>query len=180
MADPYPMWKYYPPRIRPPEWVEQIVGVFGMAEADVSSLQLSTTSDTALKALRPGLVGLGFEVEAGKKREEKLRRPVLFGELGHETQAYEVDAFHPELGIALEVEAGRGARGNAVYRDLIQTSLLVDARYLVLAVQLSYHHNQGARQVVVQSYRDTRNLLDAIYASQRLQLPLDGILLIGY
>ena len=34
--------------------------------------------------------------------------------------------------------------------------------------------------MVVQSYRDTRNLLDAIYASNRLVLPLDGILLMGY
>jgi hypothetical protein len=32
----------------------------------------------------------------------------------------------------------------------------------------------------VQSYRDARNLLDAIYASNRLQLPLEGILLVGY
>jgi hypothetical protein len=180
VPETYPIWKYYPSRSRPPEWVEQVVGVFAAAEPDISSLQISTTSNSALAALRPGLVGLGFEVEAGKKRADKLRRPVLFGELGREAQAYEVDAFHPALGIALEVEAGRGARGNAVYRDLIQTSLLVDARFLVLAVQLSYHHHHSGRQVVVQSYRDTQNLLDAIYASQRLQLPLDGILLIGY
>jgi hypothetical protein len=38
----------------------------------------------------------------------------------------------------------------------------------------------GGKPIVVQSYRDTRNLLDAVYASNRLQLPLDGILLIGY
>ena len=180
MADPYPMWRYYPPRARPPGWASAVVGVFAAAQADVSSLLLSTTSDTALAALRPGLLELGFEVEAGKKRDEKLRRPVLFGELGHESQAYEVDAFHPELGIALEVEAGRGARGNAVYRDLIQTSLLVDAQHLVLAVQLTYRHQQSGREVTVQSYRDTQNLLNAIYASQRLQLPLEGILLVGY
>jgi hypothetical protein len=33
---------------------------------------------------------------------------------------------------------------------------------------------------VVQSYRDARRILDAIYASTRLQLPLNGILLVGY
>jgi hypothetical protein len=166
--------------MRPPAWVEQVVGVFALAEATVNSHKVGTTSDTALAQLRPGLVGLGFEVEAGKKRAEKLRRPVLFGELGGETQAYEVDAFHPELGIAMEVEAGRGARGNAVYRDLIQTSLLVDAEYLVLAVQQAYRHQQAGKTVVVRSYEDTRNLLDAIYASQRLRLPLEGVLLVGY
>src|SRR5262249_46374692 len=144
------------------------------------SRQVSTTSDTALSHLRAPLVGLGFEVEAGKTKAAKLRRPVLFGELGQESLAYEVDAFHPVEGVALEVEAGRGARGNAVYRDLIQTSLLVDARYLTLAVQLAYRHKTAGKEVTVQSYRDTRNLLDAIYASNRLQLPLEGILLVGY
>jgi hypothetical protein len=92
-----------------------------------------------------------------------------------------IEAVDRDLGeLALEVEAGRGARGNAVYRDLIQTSLLVDARFLVLAVQIEYHHKSGGKDVIVQSYRDTRNLLDAIYASNRLQLPLGGILLVGY
>lgn len=105
---------------------------------------------------------------------------MLFGEHGHEDLAYEVDAFHPGEKIALEVEAGRGARGNAVYRDLIQTSLLVDAEFLVLAVQASYRHKSAGKDIVVHSYRDTKNLLDAIYASNRLELPLVGILLVGY
>lgn len=105
---------------------------------------------------------------------------MLFGEYGQEDMAYEVDAFHPVLGIALEVEAGRGARGNAVYRDLIQTSLLVDAEFLALAVQVTYRHKSGGKDIVVQSYRDTMNLLDAIYASSRLSLPLKGVLLVGY
>jgi hypothetical protein len=51
-----------------------------------------------------------------------------------------VDGFQAEHGLPLEIEAGRGARGNAVYRDLIEASLLVDARFLVLAVQASYRH----------------------------------------
>jgi hypothetical protein len=50
----------------------------------------------------------------------------------------------------------------------------------VLAVLLEYHHQTGGKRIVVQSYRDTRSLLDAIYASQRLKLPLEGVLLIGY
>jgi hypothetical protein len=105
---------------------------------------------------------------------------VLFGELGKEDMAYEVDAFHGGDGIALEVEAGRGARGNAVYRDLIEASLLVDADYLVLGVLQEYRHKSGGRPIVVRSYTDARSVLDAIYASNRLQLPFKGVLLIGY
>jgi hypothetical protein len=117
------------------------------------------------EALRPHLLPLGFEVEAGKKKDEKIRRPVLFGELGREDMAYEVGGFQPVEGIALEVEAGCGARGNAVYRDLIEGSLLVDARYLALAAMQEYRHQSSGRPTVVRSYTDARNLLDAIYAS---------------
>jgi len=106
-------------------------------------------SDGALAEVRPALLGLGFEVEAGKK----IRRPVLFGEPGAEDLADEVDAFEPGEGIALEVEARRGALGNAIYRDLIQTSLLIDADYLVLAVLIEYHYKSGGKPSMSPSYR---------------------------
>jgi hypothetical protein len=35
---------------------------------------------------------------------------------------------------------------NAISRDLIQTSLLIDARYLVLAVVIEYHYKRAARR----------------------------------
>jgi hypothetical protein len=43
-----------------------------------------------------------------------------------------------------------------------------------------YHHKSGGRPVVVHSYADSQAQLDAIYASQRLQLPFKGVLLFGY
>jgi hypothetical protein len=90
--------------------------------------------------------------------------------------AYEVDGFHPQHEIVLEVEAGRGAANNADYRDLIRASLMVDARFLVLAMMLHY----GAGGTPIKSYDAARDRIDAIYASERLKLPLDGILLVGY
>ncbi len=70
--------------------------------------------------------------------------------------------------------------GNAVYRDLVRSSLIVNARYLALGVMLTYRHKSGGKQIVVRSYEETRDVLDAIYASGRLQLPFDGVLLFGY
>jgi hypothetical protein len=84
------------------------------------------------------------------------------------------------LGIALEVEAGRGTQGNAIYRDLIQTSLLIDARFLALAVLIEYRFKSSGKVVTSPDYRKTISLLDAIYASDRLRLSLDGVLIIGY
>ena len=104
MTAPYPLWKFYPGRARPPVWVHPLIAVFAGAHTD-NEAQL--TSDQKLTLLRPALVGQGFDVEGGKKATDKLRRPVLFGELGAEERAYEVDAFHSDLGVGLEVEAGR-------------------------------------------------------------------------
>ena len=136
----------------------------------------SLKSDEVLVQLAEGLRELGFVVETNKTRAGKVRRPVLFGENGRASVTYEVDAAHDELGIVLEVEAGRGARGNAAYRDLIRTSLILDARYLTLMLPISYTYSSGSAA----AYRDGRDLLLAIYASRRLSLPFDGVLLVGY
>lgn len=206
----YPDWKYYPAQDRPPEWVAAVIAVFAAAHGDIAAetgdrwVHASEeervaffraegergtresrnveglTSGRVLARLRPGLEALGFAVQGGKQRAERIRRPVLFGDQGVERVSYEVDAVHDELGILVEIEAGRGARGNAFYRDLVRSSLVVDAQYLVLGVISEYRHQRGGRPVTVASYREATDLLDAIYASGRLQLPFEGVLLVGY
>jgi hypothetical protein len=176
-GDVYPMWKFYPSAIEPPTWVPPVVGAFAAARPHIDSrLNVGVTSDAALAALRPELIRQGFEIEKGKKKAGRIRRPVLYGEVGRPVVAYEVDGFHPQHEIVLEVEAGRGAANNADYRDLIRASLMVDARFLVLAMMLHY----GAGGSPIKSYDAARDRIDAIYASERLRLPLDGILLVGY
>jgi hypothetical protein len=173
----YPQWFYYPSRNPPPEWVPPFVNVVAQAKPTIGSASVSgLTSDLVLGHLRDGLLGLGFRVEGGKTRSQKIHLPVLFGDNGIERVAYEVDAFHERDGVAVEVEAGRGARGNAVYRDLIRASLLVGVRYLALGVMLSY----SGKDVSVASYSEAHSILDAIYASGRLKLPFEGVLLFGY
>jgi hypothetical protein len=55
--------------------------------------------------------------------------------------------------------------------------LIVDAEYLALGVMQNYHHRSGGKGVVVHSYAESKDQLDAIYASQRLRLPFKGVLL---
>jgi hypothetical protein len=177
----YPNWFYYPPPAQPPTWVEDFVEVVRSARSSIESRSVDAlTSDQVLAFLRPGLQSLGYEVEAGKRKAEKIRRPVLFGDRGVARVAYEVDAVHDQLGVVVEVEAGRGARGNAVYRDLVRASLVVNARYLALGVMQEYRHMSSGRPIAVSSYRDAKDQLDAIFASQRLGLPFEGVLLFGY
>jgi hypothetical protein len=165
----YPSWIYFPTSVAPPAWVDDLVAVVSEARSEIDSATHSgVSSDSVLLKLHAGLALLGYTVEAGKRRVDKVRRPVLFGEGGAECVAYEVDAVHDELGVLLEVEAGRGAMGNAVYRDLIRTSLIVGARFLALGVMLEYRYSKSGLTL---SYRDARDLLDAVYASGRLQFP---------
>jgi hypothetical protein len=161
--------------------VNDFVNVIALHSKDIDSrIVENLTSDRVLAFIADDLASLGYQVETGKKALQKIRRPVLFGEEGVEKVSYEIDAFHDSLGIAVEVEAGRGARGNAVYRDLIRTSLIVGAKYLVLGVMIDYRHQSSGKEVVVKSFDEARSLIEAIFSSGRLGLPFEGVLLVGY
>lgn len=178
----YPAWSYFPRNVRPPAWTTSFVEVVKAAEAKISTVNCRTglSSDDVLKELRPGLIALGYAVESGRTVAGKIFRPVLFGECGSPEVSYEIDAFHDDLGIAVEVEAGRGAAGNADYRDIVRTSLILDAQSMVLLMPFRYRKTVKQREVVISAYDHTRGQLSAIYASQRLRLPFGGVLLVGY
>jgi hypothetical protein len=181
-TEPYPSWDYFPRNAGPPGWVEPFVANVRAAEESISTVERKTglRSDWVLQQLATGLRELGFDVESGKKASDRIRRPVLFGSNGRAEVSYEIDAFHDGHGIVLEVEAGRGARGNATYRDIIRTSLIVDAQYLALLLPVVYRHVSSGREVSVRAYKECADLLSALYASQRLPLPFRGVLLVGY
>jgi len=178
----YPLWSFFPRNVRPPAWARSFVEVVQGVESKISTIERKTGlgSDAVLTELSPGLLALEYKVETGKTQAAKIRRPVLFGENGNPEVNYEIDAFHDELGIAVEVEAGRGAAGNADYRDIVRTSLILDARNMALLLPVRYRTSSGQRELVIHAYEKTRSQLDAIYASQRLKLPFEGVLLIGY
>ena len=160
-----------------PTWAEDVVSVFRDVKEEIDSNQKQgLKSDGVLDQLRPGLQNLGFIIEQGKQKNQKISRPVLFGDEGVPIVNYEVDGWHPEHHIVLEVEAGRGWMGNAIYRDLIRTSLIVGAEYLVIAMMDVYEYGSTRHR----DYESALGELDAIYASGRLKLPFRGILLIGY
>lgn len=182
MHSSYPSWIYYPNNNSHPEWVTDLTGAVSLLadELDTESIvPLALTSDAVLAELAPTLNRLGYSVESGKKADQKIRKPVLYGENGKSRVSYEIDAFHDEIGVAVEVEAGRGAANNADYRDILRTSLLVDAQFLALFMPKKYRHGK-TKITTVSAYANSKSQLDAIYASHRLKLPFAGVLLVGY
>ena len=136
-------------------------------------------SDDVLGVLRGDLLELGFQVESGKKARDKVLRPVFFGENGTPTLQYEIDAYHPEWRCGLEIEAGRAWMGNAVYRDLIQASVMVEVNHLVLAVPQLYKFKSGGKSVTNPTYENTVAVAEALYGHSRLHMPYDLVVL-GY
>jgi hypothetical protein len=171
----------FPQTEPPPFFIHEIVSVFQMHEPYIGTiaLQKGLSSDKVLSRLRTDLVTLGFAVETGKRKTGKIERPVFYGENGIPIVRYQIDAYHDSWKCALEVEAGRAWMGNAVYRDLIQASVMVNVEHLVLAVPLSYKYFTAGRPIVNLDYDYTRRLAEALYGHTRLHLPY-ALTVIGY
>jgi hypothetical protein len=175
----YPAWAWFPRQHAPEPWVGPLAEVFTSHHQEINSAdRKGLTSDGLLEVVRPALVSLGWQVEAGKQSTQKIRRPVLFGDNGAVKVNQEIDAWHPDLKIIMELESGRAIMGNAVYRDLVRASLVADADYLVIGVRQFYEY--GKSSVNRNDFTSTRDLLESIYASGRLHLPFKGILILGW
>lgn len=134
-------------------------------------------SDSVLAVLREGLLGIGFDVEKSKKAEDKLERPVFFGEGGTPTVHYEVDAYHPVARCGLEIEAGRGlSGGNAFYRDIVQAMVMIDVDHLIICLLHRYSGGGGRGSG---DYAKAIGIAGSLYAHDRVKLPF-GLTVIGY
>ena len=172
--DPYPRWEYFPRNVHPPQWVDSFVAEVAVIEPRISTVDQSTGlhSDDVLLELAAGLRRLGYDVESSRSAADRIRRPVLFGSNGRAEVSYDIDAFHDGDGIVVEVEAGRAPSNNATYRDIIRASLILDA--------VTYRFTNRGQLASVPVFARGLDLLSALYASQRLPLPLRGVLLVGY
>ena len=152
---------HFPRTSKPPKFVHDIFGIFESHENDISTKKGNThDSDRVLAELRDDLVALGYDVESGKKRHQKIHRPVTFGENGVSDLKY-------------EVEAGRGHAGNAIYRDLVQGIVMNGVDHLVIAVCNHYHSNGS------DDYSKCLSICEGFFIQNRVKLPYT-LTLIGY
>ncbi|WP_205478568.1 hypothetical protein [Sphingomonas arenae] len=172
------------PRTEPPAaFIYDVIDVFRAHEQSICtiSLEKGLESNAVLAQLCPGLQKLGFQVEVGKTNAEKIRRPVFFGENGKPNLEYQVDAFQPEWRCGLEVEAGRGAQGNAVYKDLVQAMVMVDVDTLILALANNYKYRNTKTGKIINSadYDKAVAIADALYRHDRIRMPY-RLAVVGY
>lgn len=117
-------WQYYPKSNKVPEKLRLIVDVFEKHECSIGSPQHKLSSDRVLYQIREDLEKIGFQVERGKRAEDRIRVPVLFGLRGNPTKSFDVDAYHEESGTVLEVEAGRAVMNYQFLRDLFEACMM--------------------------------------------------------
>lgn len=165
-------WAYFPKSSKAPPVALSVVEVFEKAHPEIASHVRNLESNDVLAVVASGLRDKGFLVESGKKVHQRISVPVLFGLNGRLEKAFDADAYHEAEGFVVEVEAGRAVDNNQFLKDLFQACMMHDVQYLAIAVRNVYRRGNNFELV--------RVFFETLYASNRLILPLRGILVIGY
>lgn len=129
-------------------------------------------SNEVLNIVRSELEDIGFRMEASKKPLDKIQVPVLFGLNGKLEKYFDADGYDEINKTVLEVEAGRAVTNYQFLKDLFQACMMHEVDFLVIALRVTYKRNADFDKVIT--------FFETLYASGRLQLPLKGILIIGY
>ncbi|WP_416420551.1 hypothetical protein ACLZHR_09565 [Priestia aryabhattai] len=166
-------WQYYPKSDKVPSHLLKVISVFESHKDIIESPINKLVSNDVLAILADDLENVDFKVERSKRREDKIRIPVLFGRNGEIERSFEADAYNEETKTVLEVEAGRAVDNYQFLKDLFQACVMHDTEYLAIAVKNIYKVSQA-------DFNKVTSFFDTLYASQRLKLPLKGILIIGY
>ena len=165
-------WMYYPKTRRADDISLQIVQQFEAVADYVDSEHHDYNSNMVLEAVRLGLENIGFVVEKGKKAEDKIHVPVLYGMNGQTQLAFDADAYHPDGKYVIEVEAGRAVVNYQFLKDFFEACTMSDAEYLCIAVRNTYKARKDFEKVC--------SFFDVLFLSNRLGIPLKGILIVGY
>lgn len=156
----YPLSKAY--GSFPPKVAEAIVSVVRKSGEPLRALRnVKNIKSNSMHALmRDDLERVGFTV--------KPRR------FGTGLKDFEVDAYHEEAKVALEIEKGRAMLANQVYLDLFKFHILPEIRFGAIVLP------EVSREESEQPFRKTCVILDAAYAKSPLGFDFDGILVVGY
>lgn len=166
-------WQAFPKHMQVSDFLLEVIEVFEENSTSIHSLSNEgQASNEALAKITPHLQELGFQVELGKTRADKISVPVLFGLNGRIEKSFDADAYHPFEKVVLEVEAGRAVANYQFLKDLFQACVMQNVDHLVIAVRNDYRGSDDFSKVTT--------FLETIFSSNRLILPLSTIIIIGY
>jgi len=163
-------FQLFPQTQKPTEVMNNVIEVFRNNQDKIDSTKNTWDSNKVLELLSDDLKRIGFDVEKNKKN--KLKFGVLYGLNGKAQKSFDVDAFHAGEKIILEIEAGRAVANNQFLKDFFEACVIPDAENLIIAVRNIYNDSNDFEKVI--------NYFETLYTSNRLQIPLKRLLVIGY
>lgn len=172
MTDYQLVYQLFPRSFGVTDEIRSVVSCFEKNYDKIKSPDNNLSSNEVLKILAEDLRQLNFRVEESKASIDKIKVPVLFSINNKIDKSFDADAVSEDGRIVIEVEAGRGYRNNQFLKDIFQACMMPNAEYLVIAVRNHYHNSDDFKSIF--------QFLETLYINGRLQLPLKGILLIGY
>jgi len=165
-------YQFFPRSTAVTQNISVIIQCFENNFDKINSENKNYSSNQVLEILRKDLSDKNYSVEAGKKNEEKIKVPVLFGLNNRIDKSFNADALSTDGSIVIEVEAGRAVDNNQFLKDIFQASMMFGVDYLIVAVRNNYRGSDDFEKIYT--------FLETMYISSRIILPLKGILLIGY
>lgn len=165
-------FQFFPRNIGIPKSLTKVVEVFEKNSLRFASRNYSFTSNEVLEFVRKDLELSNFIVEKGKKGKDKIKVPVLFKANNIVDKFFNADAVSNDGKVVIEVEAGRAVANNQFLKDIFQASMMHKVEYLVIVVRNNYRNSNDFDKIYT--------FLETMYISNRIKLPLTGILLIGY
>jgi hypothetical protein len=165
-------YQFFPKNQKITEALTSVVDVFSNQGGEFNSEEFSLESNQVLKFVEHDLESLGYEVEKGKKSEDKIMVPVLYGLNGQPIQRFDADAYNELEKIVIEVEAGRAVANYQFLKDLFEACMMSQVDFLVIAVRNIYKGQRDFEKVIT--------FFETLYVSNKLSIPLKGVLIIGY
>jgi len=165
-------WQFFPKSEAIPQHLKEVVTIFEKNEISINSFNHQHTSNKVLELLRVDLERINYQIEKSKKLVDKIKVPVLFGRSGSLEKSFDADGYNESTKSVLEIEAGRGVTNYQFLKDLFQACMMHEVEYLTIAVRNIYKDQKD--------FEIVDRFFDTLYTSNRIKLPLKGILIVGY
>jgi len=165
-------WQFFPKSHEIPSHLNKVVLLFEDKVDTINSHDFHYLSNQVLEFLREGLENIGYQVEKSKNNKDKIKVPVLFGKNGALEKYFDADGYDEKSKTVIEVEAGRGVTNYQFLKDLFQACMMHNVENLIIAVRNVYYNKKDFDIVTT--------FFETLYVSNRIHLPLKGILIIGY
>ena len=124
-------FQFFPRSLGINKKISDIIECFRAVEELINSKNHNLKSDEVLHLVQPYLENIGYLVENGKSKDDKIDVPVLFGTNNNVDKYFYADALSSDGTIVIEVEAGRATENNQFLKDIFQACMMYNVEYLL-------------------------------------------------